>query len=86
MIGYLKELDFKKNNIKHIQKALEDTKCALEVEILNEKSIYNDNTKFQLRRVIGLIDSKNLLEMPLEDIEIYIKTLIDIINFIIDEL
>lgn len=55
MVENLVKLDFKKNNIRDIQKALEDAKNILEEE---------------------------LLDMLVEDIEKYIKTLIDIINFI----
>lgn len=82
MVENLVKLDFKKNNIRDIQKALEDTKNILEEELLDTKSIYNEYTKFQFRRIIELIDKKNLLDMLVEDIEKYIKTLIDIINFI----
>lgn len=82
MVENLVKLDFKKNNIRDIQKALEDTKNILEEELLDTKSIYNEYTKLQFIRIIELIDKKNLLDMLVEDIEKYIKTLIDIINFI----
>ena len=58
MVENLVKLDFKKNNIRDIQKALEDTKNILEEELLDTKSIYNEYTKLQFRRIIELIDKK----------------------------
>lgn len=48
MVENLVKLDFKKNNIRDIQKALEDTKNILEEELLDTKSIYNEYTKLTL--------------------------------------
>lgn len=85
MITYLENLDLSNNNINEIQKALEYTRNELELEIKNENSIYNDNTKFQLERLINLIYKKDILKMPLSNIERYINDLIGIIKFITGE-
>lgn len=85
MTNYLKKLDFKRNNINDINEALNSTREALINEISDTRSMYNEDTKFQLKRIIDTIDRKNILTMPVGKIETYIKDLIVVIDFAIGE-
>lgn len=87
MTEYLREIDFRENTICEIKDALNKTSTLLSDELSDSKrkSLYNDNTKFQIQRIINLISIKNILDMPLYEVEKYIKDLIAIIEFIIGE-
>lgn len=85
MTKYLREINFKENTIDEIREALNKTIAVLREELCQErvKSIYNDNTKFQIQRIINLISVKSILNMSLYKVEEYIKDLIAIIEFTI---
>lgn len=85
MAKYLRRLDFKICSIKDIEEALKNTREFLLKEITDSNSIYNEDSKFQLKRLIDRMDKKNILDMTISGIESYIRDLITIMDFITGE-
>lgn len=85
MAKYLRRLDFKTCNVKEIEEALKNTREFLLKEISDSNSIYSEDSKFQLKRLIDRMDKKNILDMTISGIESYIRDLITIIDFITGE-
>lgn len=81
MTGALKNIDFNKANISYIQDSLLLTRERLLLECESKDSVYNEEAKFQFKRIIDTIDKKKILNMPINNIEKYIKDLIAIIDF-----
>lgn len=77
----LRKIDFNTVTVCQLQTILLLTAEKLKEECLNKNSLYNDEAKYQLKRIIDTIDRKTITHMPINDIQKYVENLITIIDF-----
>lgn len=78
----LRSLNFEYATIKLIEQTINDVKIELNKEINDTKSCYSDLAKIEMKRIIKLIDRKNIYDLSISEIQLYIGQLITIIDFV----